>query len=87
VANFIKNSRPDVTVENQQAVITGDVATIVSPVRLKLDLLGRTIDKQIDDVTIKFKKEEAMTYLIIPTRKWRLTEVRAPDASVAEFLQ
>jgi len=87
IADFIRDKKPDVVVENLDPVVTGDEATIVSPIDLKLSLLGQSMEKHVKDVTLLFKKEEDREWLIIPTHKWKLVEVHVPDASVAELIQ
>jgi hypothetical protein len=85
IADYIKNSRPDVDVLDKTAVITGEEARIVSPVKLTINLLGeRTMD--LDEVTMIFRKEEDRAYVLFPTRKWKLSEVRVPEQNVADFL-
>jgi hypothetical protein len=86
IADFIKKQKPDVTIQNSEAVITGDEARIVSPVDLKVNFLGQSIDRRLKEVTIVFRKEEAREFLVIPTRKWRLTDVRVPDSTVTDLL-
>lgn len=87
IANFIRDSRPDVVVSNHRAVITGDEARIVSPVDVQMNFLGQMQNRHLSEVTLTFRKEEATEYLVIPTTKWRLVDVQIPDASVYEFLQ
>lgn len=87
IARYIKTSKPDVEVENMDPVVTGDEATIVSPVQLTLSLLGQSVTKQIKEVTLVFRKEPEREFLIIPTVKWKLAEVRVPDSSVQDLVQ
>lgn len=86
IADFIKKNHPDLTVENKKAVISGDQAEIVSPVTIELSLLGQSRSINIPEVTMIFKKESDMEYLIIPTKKWKLAEVRLPDDSLSQFM-
>jgi hypothetical protein len=87
IAKFIKESRPDVTVTQMEPVVTGDEATIHSPVDLKVEMLGFNQKRHLKDVTITFRKEEDHEWLIFPTRKWKLAEVHVPSASVADLFQ
>jgi len=86
IANWIRDSKPDVEVPKQDPVIMGDEAQITSPVRVKLTLPGGSgFDQTIQDVTLIFAKESATDWLIIPARKWRLKEVKLPDNVMDQF--
>ena len=86
IANWIRDSKPDVEVTQQDPVIIGDEAQITSPVRVKLTLPGGAgFDQTIQDVTLIFAKESATEWLVIPTRKWRLKEVKLPDNVMDQF--
>jgi len=87
IARYIRTSKPDVEVQNTDPVVSGDEATIVSPVKLTLSLLGQSTSRNLKDVTIVFKKEADHDFLIIPSTRWKLAEVRVPDASVADLVQ
>lgn len=86
VADFIRKQKPDVTVPNQQPIVTGDEARIISPVTVKtsLPIIG---DKTftLKDVVLVFKKETAREYLVFPVSKWRLTEVQAPADAFSQL--
>lgn len=82
IGNVIRDMKPDVEVLKQDPIITGEEAQITSPVRLKVSLPignGTAFDQTINDVTLIFAKESATDWLIIPTTKWRLREVKLPD--------
>jgi len=79
LTDFIRKQRPDMIVQNPTPKITGSEARIISPVELDLGLLGK---KEVNEVTLIFKKEDATEFLIVPTSKWRLTEVRVPDSTI-----
>ena len=83
ISQFIREQKPEVVVQNSTPQITGDEARIVSPVELDLGLLGK---RNLSEVTLIFKKEDSTAFLLFPTRKWRLTEVRAPDTAVTELM-
>ena len=87
IAKYIRNSRPDVTVESIEPVVTGDEARIVSPVDLKVSTLGVDMDRHLKEVTMIFRKEDDRDWLIFPNRKWKLAEVQVPDSSVADLFQ
>lgn len=85
IMDFVQKQKPSVTVQDTNALLTGDEARIVSPVEIDLGLFGGK--RNLKEVSLIFRKEDATTYLIFPARKWRLVEVRVPDATVADFLQ
>jgi len=78
---YIKNSKPDITVSQPDPVILGDEARITSPVNVKMTgPMGMgDINQNIDNVILVFAKEDSMQWLIFPTKKWRLKEVKLPD--------
>lgn len=84
IANFVRNQKPNVTVLEPKAQITGEEGRIVSPVELEMFPFGK---RTLNEVTMIFRKEDATSYLVIPVTKWRLVEVRVPDTSIAEFVQ
>jgi hypothetical protein len=84
VADFVRKQKPDVEVLEPRAQITGEEGRIVSPVELDLGLLGK---RTLKEVTLIFRKEDATEYLILPVTKWRLVEVRVPDATIQDFVQ
>jgi len=84
IVRFIRDNKPNVDVKNKRAIITGDEARIVSPVELSLPIIG---GRTLKEVTMIFRKEDAMEYLVFPTRKWRLTEVRVPEGTLADLTQ
>lgn len=87
IARYIRDNKPDIVVENIDPEVKGDEATIVSPVSLKLSFLGQSVEKQLKNVTLVFRKESDREFLVFPTTRWKLAEVRVPDASVAGLIQ
>jgi uncharacterized protein YjeT (DUF2065 family) len=88
IANVIRDSKPEIEVTQQDPVVMGDEAQITSPVRLKLSApIGKAVafDGTIKDVTLIFAKESATDWLIIPTTKWRLKEVKLPDDAMSQL--
>ncbi len=84
VADFIKNSHPDVEVADTTPVIreVDGTAQINSSIHLKMSMLGNNVDQTIKNVTLKFQREDAKEWLIIPTKQWRLVEVAVPQESI-----
>lgn len=87
IARYIRESKPDIVVENPEPDISGEEAKINSPVTLSVSFLGHSVDKRIKNVTLIFRKESDRDYLIFPATKWKLAEVRVPDDSVAGLVQ
>ena len=83
IADFVRRQRPGIEVLEPEAQITGAEGRIVSPVTLDLGLLGQ---RTIKEVTMKFRKEDATEYLVIPVTKWRLVEVEVPETSIADLV-
>lgn len=82
IAQFIRTNKPDLKVDNDTALITGDEARIVSPVTLKIAVLER----KIPEVTLVFQKEDGRGFLFLPERKWRLTDVRVPETALQDAI-
>jgi len=86
VMKYIRENKPDVTVENMDPVVTGDEATLVSPVNISISFLGHSVDKQLKDVHMVFQKLDDKEWLVIPTHRWKLTEVQVQDTSMADLM-
>lgn len=84
IAEFIKNSRPEITVKNVEPVInpTEGTAKITSSVHLKVGAFGQNIDTDIPNVTLTFKREDAMQWAVIPVKQWKLSDVTVPIESI-----
>ena len=82
IVKFVRERKPDITVFNDKAVISGDTARIDTPVEVKFSILNQSFDQRVDHVTLVFQKEEAHKYLVIPTTAWRLTDVEVPNNSI-----
>src|SRR6266852_617772 len=77
IADFIKNSHPEIEVQNADPVIRESerTAQINSEVRVKFSLPGgMAVDKSIPNVTMKFQREDSRVWLIIPSKQWRLVQ-------------
>lgn len=82
IAKFIRDNKPEIDIQNKGAVISGDTASITTPVHIKLSFLNQTWDQKVDNVTLVFQKEEGSKFIVIPTREWHLTDVMVPDNAV-----
>jgi len=68
-------------------VVTGDQATIISPVDFKVSVLGVNQDRHLKEVTIIFRKEEDRDWLIFPVKRWKLAEVHVSPSAIADLMQ
>ncbi|MBL8047097.1 MAG: hypothetical protein JNJ45_00290 [Chthonomonas sp.] len=79
VANYIRNAKPDIEVLNPKPVITGDTATIASPVKVSVRIAMVQLPAVTIDARIGLAKESGREWLIIPVPKWRVTEIQADN--------
>ena len=82
IAKFIRDSKPDITVSNTNAVVSGDTARIDTPVHVKFSYLTQTFDQNVPNVTLVFQKEEGHKYIFFPDTEWRLTNVEVPNNAI-----
>jgi hypothetical protein len=82
IARLVKQWRPDITVDSEDPIVSGDTAKIISTVHLKVSLPGGEIDKDVPNVTFTFQREDSSKFLVIPTKKWKLTDVDVPPGSI-----
>ena len=86
IIQFIKNSKPDVEVQRPEPIVIGNEARITSPVSLKVSMPGgNEINQTLDNVTLIFEKEDSMSWLIIPSKQWRLKEVTLPENFMSQL--
>ena len=83
ISNYIKNQKPDIEVLNTTPIVTGDEARITSPIRIKMSLpIVGDRAATVKDVIMTFQKETAREFLIVPVKKWRLLQVKAPPMAL-----
>ena len=82
IAKTIKDLKPNVEIEQPTPTITGDSATIVSPVKLAVSF--PPMGTKLSQVTIRFAKENGLKWLVFPTKKWRMIKVEMPESVVEE---
>ena len=87
IAKIIRSQKPDVVIEEPLALVTGDEARIVSPVTLKVNILGQSIERKLSSVTLIFRRESYRKWGIIPRSSWRLAEVQVPPGSEQDWNQ
>lgn len=86
IGKWIRQGKPEVVLRNSEPVISGETAEIVTPVHVKFDYLAFKFDQEIPNVRITLQKEAGTKWLIVPTKKWRIVSVTAPDVSAADYL-
>lgn len=77
VARAIRDYKPDVSVANTTAVISGDGAVIESPVTLRAQP-PIPLSFEIPMVRMEFQRENATKWLVLPDKRWRLSRVTIP---------
>ncbi len=86
IADFVKKQKPDVEVENQEPIVTGEEARITSPVTLTVNFLGQTRRIRYQTVTLTFSKEGGMKWLVFPSKVWKLSEVQLPADQLPDIV-
>lgn len=79
ISNYIRMAKPDVEVVSMKPVITGDVATITSPLRLKLTLATVETPPITMNAKLTLRRESSRMWLVFPTTTWRLVAIEGDD--------
>jgi hypothetical protein len=89
IARFVRQSHPEVTVVNLKAKVSGDTALIVSPVHVKVEFIPKQVfEHEFQDVSIGFRRENSVKWLIFPSKQWRLFQVQSAGVSqVSDWAQ
>ena len=87
IGRYIKNARPEVVIENPTPVITGDTATVVSPVTVTFSIGPVSQPARIERVVITLAKETGTRFLIFPAPKWRIKEITTSVTDLSQFAQ
>lgn len=85
VAEFVRKSKPDVTLLNPEPTIEGSQATIVSPVTLTLRYGPVPMTQTIPDVRFVLRREVGTRWLFIPAPKWRLVSIEAAGVGIPDL--
>lgn len=75
ISKMIKLSQPQITLINSEPRIDGDIATVVSPVQVKVDYMGYNFDQTVPRVTVTLQKETGFKWVIVPEPRWRIVSV------------
>lgn len=77
ISKVIHQAKPKIAVMETNAQISGESATVRTPVDVQLNYMGLDINRTIPGVTITLKKETAFKWLVVPEPRWRITAVEA----------
>lgn len=77
IADYIKNQKPDIEFTSLNPQVFGETARIESPAKVKIGIAAFSTDVTIPNTVIELKKEVSREWFIIPTKKWKITEIRA----------
>ncbi|HMS54796.1 MAG TPA: hypothetical protein PKA27_05305 [Fimbriimonadaceae bacterium] len=83
IAKFIRESKPNLTIENPEPNVSGVSATIDSPARIELRFPA--VGFNVREVNLKFRKESGTSFLIFPTKVWKLESATVPPEVVTEL--
>jgi len=83
IAQFIKDYKPDVEIPNQEVQVIGEEARIISPMELSIGPFGT---RTVSEATFVFKRESDRLYGIIPSSKWRLTDVTVDETAIQDLV-
>jgi hypothetical protein len=81
IAKFVREQKPDVTIpepSDDAIVVTGDEAQLTTPVKVKMPMM----DLDLDEVTIRFRKEQSLAYFFLPVKVWKVHSVSVPEGSI-----
>ena len=88
IADFVRRTKPEIELGPVEPVIEGDVATVVTSVRVNVSLPGFSAGQKVSQVQIRLARERGVRWLLFPGARWRISEVTVPDlASVQQLTQ
>jgi hypothetical protein len=80
IANYIRQNKPEVVVKAEEPVVSGDSASMVTEVHVVVPVPGGSAYSQnFKNVTLLFKREAGVQWLILPAKAWRLTKVTTQE--------
>ena len=85
MADYVKNSKPDIVFTTLEPIITGENARIESSATIKIAVGPFKKDVPISNVVINLKKEIDREWFIIPKKTWKITEIRASLDDLSSF--
>lgn len=85
IADRIRKMKPDIDFLNREPSVEGDTAQMTSPVKLSLTFPPVSFD--INDVEVKFERQDGKRLLFFPAKAWKMTDVHVPEASYEQIVQ
>ncbi|MBX3095376.1 MAG: hypothetical protein KF812_00800 [Fimbriimonadaceae bacterium] len=85
VNEFIKKLKPEIALGEYTPVVDGDTATVTTAANVTFGLGNFSNTQVINRVEIEFARERATKWVFIPTHKWRITKVSAPDFVAPDY--
>ena len=85
VARYIRNSKPEIYLENTAAIISGDTAQVVTPADLRIAVGPMPVTLHVDRVVITLAKETGTRFVVLPAPIWRIREIRADHLDLSQF--
>jgi len=85
VARYIRNSKPEIYLENTAALINGDSAQVVTPADLRVAVGPMPVTLHIDRVVITLGRETGTRFLVLPAPIWRIREVHADGLDLSQL--
>lgn len=86
VADFIRDSKPELQASYNTPSIHDNEGLMTSNVKIKAQYLAFSFDGEVKNVEFVFKKESTQVWLFIPSSTWRLEQVNVPNESIQEAL-
>jgi hypothetical protein len=77
IAQYIKNSKPDIELTSIEPIITGEDARLETPATVKIGVAMFSKAVTIPSVVVNLKKEVDREWFIIPKKSWKITQIRA----------
>lgn len=85
VQRYIRDGKPDVTIDNWLPEIDGDLAVIKTSATVKVGIPFNT-SFTFPDCTLTFRRERASKFLIFPGTKWRLWRADTRNAAASDLI-
>lgn len=78
VSRIVRLGKPEIDLGQYRPEIQGAEATIVTDVHFKMDYQGYRVDKTLPGVEIKLRRVSGTRWLVLPSSRWKIYEVKAP---------
>ncbi|MBI5706774.1 MAG: hypothetical protein HZC36_07260 [Armatimonadetes bacterium] len=85
VQRYIRDGKPDVTLDNWRPEIDGDLAVIKTAATIKVGIPFNTTFT-FPDCTLTFRRERASRFLVFPGTKWRLWRADTRNANPTDLI-